>query len=54
MGLTRYHACRMLAALELIQAGIHDEVAARLATYHARLAARAALNGLYKGRRPTP
>lgn len=48
-GKTAYYSQRMLAALELSVAGLADEFAAELAVYHARLAARAALNGM--GRR---
>jgi hypothetical protein len=51
-GKTEYHVKRMLVALEFVSGGLASEFAARLAVYHARLAARAALNGMYNGKRP--
>jgi len=52
-GKVEYHAYRMLTALLLIdRTDLAPEFAARLAVYHARLAARAALNRQYNGRRP--
>jgi hypothetical protein len=52
-GKTEYHAHRMLVALLLIdRTDLAPEFAERLAVYHARLAARAALNGMYNGKRP--
>lgn len=54
-GLVNYHTARMLTAIAILrefmfaQDGVFIE---KLAVHHARLAARAALNGLYNGRRP--
>lgn len=51
-GKTEYHVKRMLVALEFVHGELASEFAERLAVYHARYAARAALNGIYNGRRP--
>lgn len=58
-GKAAYHAQRMLVALSFVESSEpalnYPETLAfaeQLAVYHARLAARAALNGLYNGRRP--
>lgn len=50
-GRTAYHATRALTAIALIRE-FPDVFTEMLAVYHARLAARAALNGMYNGRRP--
>lgn len=52
-GKTEYHVKRMLVALEAARGELVPEFAEKLAVYHARLAARAALNGMFNGRRPT-
>lgn len=54
-GLVNYHVTRMLTAIAILGEFMFDKDGAfieTLAVYHARLAARAALNGLYNGRRP--
>lgn len=54
-GIMNYHAQRMLTGIALLDAFMFNkdgEFIERLVVYHARLAARAALNGLYNGRRP--
>ena len=45
-GKVEYHTKRMLTALSFIGLGMAEDFAASLAAYHARLAARAALNGM--------
>jgi hypothetical protein len=52
-GKTGYHSKRMLTALALLKEFPTDEAfIVTLIVYHARLAARAALDGMYHGRRP--
>jgi hypothetical protein len=52
-GKTQYHSTRMLTALGLLREFPTEEpFIVLLIVYHARLAARAALDGLYHGRRP--
>jgi hypothetical protein len=58
-GITHYHVERMLRALAFVPYSYVEflgddaaKFASDLAVYHARLAARAALNGMYNGRRP--
>lgn len=53
-GKVEYHASRMLDWIEsaLTERGSIAEMAIKMAVEHARLAARAALNGMYHGRRP--
>jgi hypothetical protein len=52
-GKVQYHVLRMLTGLALNKTyPIDAEFIERLIFYHARLAARAALNGMYNGRRP--
>jgi hypothetical protein len=52
-GKTAYHSMRMLSGLALLREfPVDSEFIATLIVYHARLAARAALDGIYHGRRP--
>jgi len=52
-GKVEYHVQRMLTGLALIaEFSIDSTFIEKLIVYHARLAARAALNGQYNGRRP--
>ena len=52
-GIVNYHVPRMLTGLALIaEFPIDSTFIEKLIVYHARLAARAALNGQYNGRRP--
>jgi hypothetical protein len=56
-GLTSYHAERMLRALSFVPqfdsiSETATQFAVDVAVDHARLAARAALNGMYNGKRP--
>jgi hypothetical protein len=52
-GKTMYHSTRMLTGLALLREfPTQEEFIVRLIVYHARLAARAALDGMYHGRRP--
>lgn len=52
-GKTAYHSTRMLSGLALLKEfPLDSEFLITLIVYHARLAARAALDGMYHGRRP--
>lgn len=54
-GKVEYHASRMLAGIAILTEFMFEkdgEFIETLVVYHARLAARAALNGMYHGRRP--
>lgn len=52
-GRTMYHVTRMLTGLALVREfPLDTEFISTLIYYHARLAARAALDGMYHGRRP--
>jgi hypothetical protein len=55
-GKTEYHVKRMLTGIAILHDFMFDKDGVfieSLVYYHARLAARSALNGLYNGRRPT-
>jgi hypothetical protein len=52
-GKVNYHASRMLTGLALLaEFPIESTFIETLIVYHAKLAARAALNQMYNGRRP--
>lgn len=52
-GITQYHVERMLTGIRLLPMfPLEYEFIETLTIFHARLAARAALNRIYNGRRP--
>jgi hypothetical protein len=52
-GIVNYHVVRMLTGLALLREFPKDgEFIEKLTVYHAKLAAHAALNQIYNGRRP--
>jgi hypothetical protein len=52
-GIVNYHVVRMLVGLALMREFPLDaDFIERMTVYHAKLAARAALNQIYNGRRP--